>query len=393
MSVTLSEIAKKLGVSTSTVSKVLNNRSGVSDEVRVKILKTAEQLRYFPYIKARESGIFRQSSKYVVEIFGYANEHILFEITNGLKNVINASKYYEIAYKMTDIENKDSKLALFFDHILRDKDICGLISVFVPIDEKIINEFQKNNVYISLVNTRTDIASYVVIDEKKAAHDAVTYLFRTGCRKIGLITPGNRVVPVWNDRIEGFKSGLKECGIDYNPDLIEYETTFQVSNVKLATAELLRKNPGVDAIIYASDIQAYSGMQYLKQQNIRIPDHISVMGFDDLEFSSFIEPSLTSVRQPFLDAGKIAASNLMDMIDAQKSIIKKQVLETKIIERASTRKIVSKADAAHLDTSSSGSSKTTRLGGIESSGMVPLGEFPPPQDKADSRYFRRRYTD
>jgi LacI family transcriptional regulator len=339
MSVTLNEIAKKIGVSTSTVSKVLNNRSGVSDEVRVRILKTAEQLRYFPYIKARESGIFRQSSKYIVEIYGHANEHIIYNITNGLKHVINGTKYYEISYQMTDIENRDSKLELFFDHILRDNEICGLISVFVPIDEKIINELQKNNVFISLVNTKTDIASYVVIDEKKAAHDAVTFIAHTGCKKIGLITPGNRIIPVWDDRIEGFKAGLRDCGIDYNPDLIEYETSFQMSNIKLATAELLRKNPDIDAIIYASDIQAYSGMQYLKEQNIKIPDQISVMGFDDLEFSSLIVPSLTSVRQPFWEIGKIAASHLMDMINAQKAIIKKQVVETSIIVRDSTKKI------------------------------------------------------
>ncbi len=338
MSVTLSEIAKKTGVSSSTVSKVLNNRSGVSDSVRVKILKAVEQLRYFPYIKARESGLFRQSSKYIVEVFGYANEHILFEITNGYKNIIYDTKYYEIAYKVTDIENRDSKLALFFDHILRDKDICGLISAFVPIDEKIINEFQKNNIFISLVNSKSDLASCVLIDEKKAAHDAVMFLHRNGCKKIGFVTPGNRAVPVWNDRIEGFKSGLRASGMDYSPDLMEYETTFQVTNIRLATSELLRKNPDIDAIIYASDVQAYSGIQYLKEQNKKIPDQISVMGFDDLEFSSLMEPTLTSVHQPFREAGKLAAAALMDMINTQKTIIKNKILETTIIERASTRK-------------------------------------------------------
>lgn len=338
MSVTIHQIAKQSGVSIATVSKVLNNREGVSSAVRVKVLKTAERLGYFPYIKSRVSGLFRIKSKYIAEIFGHATPYLINEINAGINSIVNNSRYYEIKFIFDETEERSaSKLNLFFNHLLRDKDIAGLIVVFLNMDEKLINELQKNDIFVILINSSSEIAPFVTVDNFKSAYQATEYLIKTGCKKIGLIIPESRNVPVWQERKEGFKKALQNYALKYSPDLIEYENTFNVEQIKLATAELLNRNKNIDGIIFASDWQAYAGINLLKEKKIQIPDDISVMGFDDLEFNTLIEPPLTSVKQPMREMGEIAMKNLIKLIKNEKNFSKKQILNTQIVVRKSTR--------------------------------------------------------
>jgi len=340
MGVTIHQIAIQSGVSIATVSKVLNNREGVSDAVRVKVLKTAERLGYFPYIKARESGLFRKKGKYVAEIFGHATPHLINEINNGISKIINDTRYYEIKYMLGESEERnESKLKLFFDHLLRDRDICGLIVAFLNMDEKLLNELRKNNIFTVLINSKNDDVSFVTVDNFKATYQATEFLIKTGCKKIGLIIPENRAVPVWQERKEGFKKALLDYNLKYSPDLIEYEGTFDITQTKLATKELLNRNKGIDGIIYSSDWQAYAGINFLKENKIKIPDDISIIGFDDLEFSTLIEPPLTSVKQPMEAMGRIATKILVEMIKNNQFKIEKHFLDTQIIIRDSTRKL------------------------------------------------------
>ncbi len=340
MAITIHQIAKQSGVSIGTVSKVLNNREGVSDAVRIKVLKTAERLGYFPYIKARASGLFREKGKYIAEIFGHATYHLINEINYGISKIITRSKFYEIKYIFDETETSgENRLKLFLEHLLRDKGISGLIVSFLALDDKLINDLLKNNIYLVLINSKNDETSYVTVDNFKASYLATEYLIKTGCKHIGLIIPETRNVPVWQDRKEGFKKALLDYNLTYSTDLIEYENTFDIQQIKLATEELLKRNNNIDAIIYSSDWQAYAGIQLLKEKGIKIPDDISVIGFDNLEFSSLIEPSLTSVKQPMEEMGKIAANILLKMIKEKKRIKEKKILNTEIVVRNSTRRI------------------------------------------------------
>jgi len=336
MSVTIQEIAKQSGVSTSTVSKVLNNREGISDSVRIKVLKTAERLGYFPYLKARETGLFKRKQKYIAEIFGKATPYLINEISNGLTSIINNSRFYEIKFMVQ--ESKSEKIELFFDHIIRDQDIAGVIISFLEIDDKIINNLIKNNIYVIFVNSRSEIAPYVTVDNIKASCNITEHLIKAGCRNIGLIIPDNKDVSVWLERKEGYKKALLNNGLVYNPELIEYENSFQIEMVKLATEALLKRNPEIDGIIYASDLQAYAGLKYLKEKGIKVPQQICIAGFDNLEFSELIEPSLTSVDQPMYKMGEIAGKHIIKMIKEKRLENIKETLDTRIIVRETTKR-------------------------------------------------------
>ncbi|MDD5065619.1 MAG: LacI family DNA-binding transcriptional regulator [bacterium] len=339
MGITIHKIAKESNTSIATVSKVLNNREGVSEQIRLKVLQTSERLGYFPYIKARESGLFRKKAKYTGEIFGNAHPSLINKLKAGISEVMNNSPYYEVTHFLTNAEEKNiNKVKLFISNFLRDEAIAGLIIAFIKLNDKLIYDLLNSKMYTVLVNMKSDIAPYITIDNMKAAFLATEYLIKTGCKKIGLVISDDLYIDVWQDRIEGYKKALDEAGIKFNQNLIEYEGTFEVSQIKLATRSLLEKNGEMEAIIYASDWQAYAGIQYLKENKIKIPEQISVIGFDNLSFDEFIEPSLTSVNQPIEEMGRKATSLLLEMIKKGKVLKQNTILSSGIIVRDSTKR-------------------------------------------------------
>ncbi len=340
MSITIHQIAKESNTSIATVSKVLNNRQGVSEQVRLRVLQTAERLGYFPYIKARETGLFRKKAKFIAEIFGHAHPSLINKLQGGISKIVNATNYYEVTHFLTSVEEKNiNKVKLFINHLHRDNDIAGILISFIKLSDKIIQELINSKLYTVLINIKSDIASSITIDDIKASFIATEYLIKTGCRRIGLIISDDQNVNVWQERIIGYKHALKEYAIPFDQNLIEYEGTFEINQIKLATKSLINKNQNLDAIIFASDWQAYAGIQTIKEMNKSIPDQISVIGFDNLDFNDFIQPSLTSVHQPISKMGELATNLLMDMIKTEKIIKQNIVLKSELIIRNSTKKV------------------------------------------------------
>ncbi|MBU1076448.1 MAG: LacI family transcriptional regulator [Spirochaetes bacterium] len=340
MKLTIHEIAKASNVSIATVSKVLNNREGVSEQVRLKVLQTAERLEYYPYIKARETGLFRKKAKYIAEVFGNAHHSLIYELEQGISQVVSKYNYYEVKHFLSHIEERNiDKVKLFINNLRRDQDIAGLIILFVKLNDKIISDLVHHKLFTVLVNTRSDLASCVIVDNIKSSYMATEYLIKTGCKKIGIIVSDAENIDVWSDRIEGYKKALIAHSIKFSPDQIEYENTFEPYQTKLATKLLLERNPKLDGIVFASDWQAYAGIQYLKEKKVAIPDDVSVVGFDDLKFNEFIHPRLTSIKQPMEVMGQTAMNLLGEMIKKDKIIRRTITLESNIVVRETTRTI------------------------------------------------------
>lgn len=340
MKLTIHEIAKASNVSIATVSKVLNNRKGVSEQVRLKVLQTAERLNYSPYIKARETGMFRKKAKYVAQIYGNAHRLLINSLEEGISQVINKTNFYEVKHFLTyQEEQKINKVKLFINNLQRDQDIAGLIILFLHINDKVISDLINHNIYTVLVNTRSEIAPYVVVDNAHASYIATEHLIKTGCKNIGIIISDDENTDIWSERLEGFKKALQKHHLKFSPEIIEYENTFETYQTKLAVNQLINKNPKLDAILFASDVQAYAGIQYLNENKIKIPDDISVIGFDDLEFDEFIAPKLTSIRQPMKEMGETAMGLLFEMIDKESMIQKAITLESKLVIRESTKSL------------------------------------------------------
>lgn len=340
MSITIKEIAKELGVSAAAVSKALNNRPGIGLPLKLRIEKRARELGYAPYLKARQTGMYERSLKYLAVIYARAGEHLVGEIEAGIGEAIKDSGFYELHYTVDvyrDLYDEQRK-EIFLDKIISEKGVAGLITAFLNLSSPTIAKLQKNNIPVVLLNNYSDYGQCVVIDNIDASFRVAKKLIESGHKKIGLIMPEEFKELVWEDRLEGYKRALKENRLTYDPYLIIYEHTFDLKEAGLATKVLLEREPSVTAIIYGSDLQAYGGLKMLQELGKNIPDDIAVVGFDDMPFSRISNPPLASVRQPMRKMGQVGARLLLDAISEKKFPNKVITLKSELILRRSCQK-------------------------------------------------------
>ncbi len=340
MATTIKDIAKELGVSTAAVSKALNNRPGIGLPLKLRIEKKAQELGYAPYLKARQTGMYERSLKYLAVIYAKAGEHLVGEIESGIKETIKDSGFYELHYTV-DVYNDlydEQRKEVFLDKIISEKGVCGLISAFLSLSGSTIAKLQKNNIPVVLLNNYSDYGQCVVIDNIEASFKVTKKLIELGHKKIGLIMPEESKESIWQDRLEGYKKALKENKLPYDPYLIVYEHTFDLKEAGLATKVLLEREPSVTAIIYGSDLQAYGGLKMLRELEKNIPDDVAVIGFDDMPFSRISNPPLTSVKQPMRKMGQMGARLLLDAIAEKKFPNKVVTLKSELILRRSCQK-------------------------------------------------------
>ena len=344
MSVTIKDIAREAGVSPAAVSKALNNRGGVGLLLKRKIEKIALREGYAPYIKARQSGMYAPAFRYIAIVYACAGEHLIREIQNGIDAVSRDSGFYELRYSVDVYKNlyDEERKAIFIDKLLQDKSISGLMSVFLKLSDATIARLQKNGIAVVSLNNYSDCGKCVFVDNLKSSFEAAKALIKLGRRKIGLIMPEESSEAIWEDRLTGYKKALSKAGIAYDPYLLVYEHTFSLKESAQATKELLKREPGIDAILYGSDAQAYGGMEALKEMGRKIPDDIAVMGFDDLTFSRIIDPPLSSVRQPMFEMGKKAAEMFFEAIKKKDFSHRAIELKSQLILRQSTHKNIPK---------------------------------------------------
>ncbi|MFA5148297.1 MAG: LacI family DNA-binding transcriptional regulator [Candidatus Omnitrophota bacterium] len=340
MAITIKDIAKELGVSPAAVSKALNNRPGIGLPLKLKIEKAARRLNYAPYLKARQTGMYERSMKYIAVIYARAGEHLVYEIEAGIKDAIKDSGFYELRYTVdtyNDLYDNQRK-EVFLDKILHDNGVVGLISAFLDLSDSTIARLQKSNIPVVLLNNYSDYGQCVLIDNVESSFEATKRMLELGRKKIGLIMPEESSEFIWQDRLEGYKKALKEKKVPYDPYLIVYEHTFSLKESGLATKALMDRMPDTDAIIYGSDLQAYGGLKILREMGTRVPEDVAVLGFDDMPFSRITDPPLASVRQPMKKMGEMGAKLLLDAVTKKKFPNKVVVLKSEIVLRKSCQK-------------------------------------------------------
>lgn len=338
MAVTIKEIAKEAGVSIAAVSKALNNRGGIGIELKYNIEQIARRLGYAPYMKSRESGMFAGPSKYIGMVFAWADEHLTREIQRGIDTAFKDSGFYQIRYNINipghtpdEIRKED-----FIQKILEDKSIAGLMSVFLQISDATIAKLRRSGIPVVILNNHSSYGKSVSIDNVAAAHTAVKSLLKQGRRKIGLIMPEEANEHVWIDRLKGYKKALAEARIPYDPYLIVYDHSFSLKQCAIATKTLIQRDPGLDAIVFGSDQQAYGGLEALRILGKKVPEDIAVIGFDDLPFSRITNPPLSTLHQPMFEMGKMGGKMLLEAVKYKNFSHKAVVLKSQLVARHSS---------------------------------------------------------
>ena len=336
----LIDIASALGISITTVSKALKGYKDVSKATRESVFEMAETMNYRPNSVA--VNLRTNETKTIGVVIPTIVHHFFSSVLDGIIEEAENRGYLVIILQSNEkYELEKKQIAL-----LVQKRVDGiLLSLTNETDDFThINDAIKKHTPIVLFDKIAKVVncSKVVINDRKAAYDAVTYLINKGYKRIahfrGSYIPQNSI-----DRFLGYKKALEDNNIAYDPALVymcDHNTDFDdgYANAK----KLVKEHKDVDAIFAITDLVAIGIIKYLNEIEVKIPEQIAVFGFSNWFMSTVISPKLTTIDQPGYDIGHRAAAILIDEIKKIKESlpIVHQIVElpTYIIERESTAK-------------------------------------------------------
>lgn len=319
---TIKEIAKELGLSTSTVSKALNNATDVSTTTRERVNSYARAAGF-----SLHSG---SQQKRICILFENMDSHSNFQVgypvLTGVQQAANAYHYEVVVEHCTDTDAPDLK------ELCRENKFCALMILGTKLSSSIMKELETVDIPVMLMDSyvKNPKVSSISSDNINSVADIVSHLIKLGHRKIGFLG-GDKASIVTRERFSGYVIGLMESDIEYNSDYVYYGNYTEESGRE--AAEFFVKKE-VTAIVCASDLIAIGLISGLKTHGIRVPEDVSVSGFDDLDIARYFSPSLTTVHQDFISLGLNAFTLLRQAIKGNKT--KRVTIHTEPVFRDST---------------------------------------------------------
>ena len=333
MNTTIKDVAELAGVHPSTVSRVINDDSRISEKTREKVFLIIKKLGYTPNAIAR--GLKTKRTHTLGMLIPDITNPFFAEIARGVEDAANKNDF-NIILCNTDDRLKKERTYL---EILRGKRVDGLILGTAHIKDKSILELEKNNFPYILVSRNIEglDKNCVIVDDEAGGIMAAEYLIKLGHRRIAHITGPLKTRSALN-RLKGYKLTLKKHEIEYEDELVG-EGDFRIKGGYQVMKRFLKLAEPPTAIFAANDLLALGAMQAIQKKNFHIPEDFSVIGFNDIELASFIYPALTTIRQPMLEMGALAVKMLLRIIEEGEFNQRKIVLKPKLIIRKSCKKI------------------------------------------------------
>jgi len=331
--ITLNDIAMKTGVSAMTVSRVVSGKGIVAETTRKKIHKTIEQMDYRPNLIARILSSQRTMTIGVIipKVKQVFLDNYIAQILSGVMTVVKQQDYRLMIYPIEEYEKSSN---LYLD-IARSKLLDGLIMLKPRINDPNLESLIDSGFPSVLINHRTVDQRVNFIDTKniEGAEIAVNYLFEKGCRNIAFIS-GSKEESNGIDRLNGYKKAMNRLGLMLNPIWI-IEANFDAGRAYRAVDCLLNGPTVPDAIFCADDYMAIAVMERLNECEIVVPDDIAVIGFNNIDIANYTRPALTTIKQPLLMIGKLAAESLIELIEHNCKPPIQKLLDLQLIVRES----------------------------------------------------------
>jgi LacI family transcriptional regulator len=334
LNASIKDIAREAGVAISTVSNVINNSRFVTSQTKEKVLDAIEKLGYRPNIIAR--GLRIHSTRTVAVIVPDINSSFFSQVINGIEEIARKRNYTMILGCTSFDFNEEERIT----NVLLDSFIDGFIFFSGFDNYKLIKKIYDRNIPVVALDKdfgETDIPT-VVIDNFAAAQSCVDYLCNLGHKKIGYISFTYDKQTTVRKRFEGYLNGLKKNNLNFDPELIlmnqEMRRHETVSTYETAR-NFLKKGNIPTAFLTVADMFAFGLLRALKDEGFKVPADVSVMGFDNILFSQYTDPLLTTLKQPKSLMGNIAMDLLLDIIEGKEVKEKRIIIPTTIIERES----------------------------------------------------------
>lgn len=328
--ITIEKIAELSGVSIATVSRIINNKDKVKTETKEKVLSIMQELHFQP----KGNNALADSSSNIIlmcvpDFYNPFNSIIISGVqtaahANGYEVLILRSKTY-----YTEISD--------YTNILKQNSIAGILILCSVPNSSLIDELSfKCPVVMCSEYAENYGVSYVSIDDVTSSKMAVNYLISTGCKKIGLINC-NENYKYARHREKGYRQALIEAGLEVNENWIAHVSSVDYQLGYSNATSLLSQPNRPDAIFTTSDILGIAAINAAKKLGLRIPEDVSVVGFDNIELSLMSTPTLTTVEQPTFQIGFQSCEILINKIKKPDTIDKQVILDTQLIVRESTK--------------------------------------------------------
>jgi LacI family repressor for deo operon, udp, cdd, tsx, nupC, and nupG len=330
---TIQQVARTAGVSTATVSRTLSNPDIVSEVTRRKVQSAVAALRYSPNAAARSLRTLR-SGKLLVTVPDIANPFFSL-IIQGIEDAAHREGYAVLLGDVGHDEEREERYAL----VLQRKEAEGLIFLGHRLPHSLRHLVSQRGSTAPIVNgcefsQRLGVPS-VHIDNARAARDAMSHLYGLGHRRIGVIT-GPLVSPLSRQRLNGVRS--RAASERATQQLIVVQGDFSIPSGLTGAAELLTRKDRPTAIFCFNDEMAIGVFDHARKAGLRVPQDLSVIGFDDIRFSQYLAPALTTVSQPMLQIGQETVRLMLEILRGTGRRPKSVTLPHKLMVRDSTAK-------------------------------------------------------
>lgn len=328
---TMKDVALQANVSTATVSRALMNPEKVSQATRNRVEQAALEVGYLPQMQGRN--MKRNESRTILVIVPDICDPFFSEVIRGIEVTAAAQGYLVL---IGDCAHQNQQEKTFIDLIIT-KQIDGmlLLGSRLPFDASI--EEQRNLPPMVMANEFAPELGLptVHIDNLTASFDAVNYLHELGHQRIACIA-GPEEMPLCHYRLQGYVQALRRSGVTVDPHYITRgDFTFEAGARALDQLLMLPKPP--TAVFCHSDVMALGALSQAKRRGLKVPDDLSIIGFDNISLAEFSDPPLTTVSQPRYQIGREAMLLLLEQLQGHNVSSGSRLLECELILRGSTR--------------------------------------------------------
>lgn len=329
---TIACIANKAGVSIATVSRALSGSNKVANETKQRIMQIADEMGYEGAVQKARTGSPASSGNTILVMVRAFSDPFFSAVINGIQNALQVRGYSALVVQTY------SDPALVKENLerLARHQVAGVIACdYTPANASIYHQYPRSKIIFCCEYNETLGFSYVAINDKSAARKAVNYLLSSGHKRIafmsnqGLIGSARMRESAYLQTMEQIDDrALKELKVSVAD--LDFDLAFTSAERLLTSA-----NPP-DAIFCVSDIMAAAVIKCAQQHNIRIPQDLAIIGFDDIDLAMMVTPALTTMRQPRFLMGELSGKLMVSQLSSREYIQTKQMLEAELVIRETT---------------------------------------------------------
>ncbi|MEM9983981.1 MAG: LacI family DNA-binding transcriptional regulator [Bacteroidota bacterium] len=316
---TITDIARALQVTPSTVSRALNNHPRISEATRKKVLRVAHELNYQP--NGLAAALRKGHNPVIGVVVPTINRAFFSNVIFGIEQVAKAANYSVIITQSNDSEAEEARAL----RTLAQAQVAGML-VSMARNTQNTDHFQRvldDGIPLLLYDRVLDAlpVNTVALDDRLGAYKAVSHLIEQGCRRIAHFS-GPAHLNIYRDRMRGYRDALEDHGLAYDPSFIRVNDMQQTGG-RASIREMWEEGIAIDAVFSSSDLAALGAMQWLKEQGIAVPHQVALVGFANEPLTDLVEPGLSSVEQHSQQMGELAAQVFLEQLQNPEKFLKR----------------------------------------------------------------------